>query len=84
MAAFARARGIGVSRLYWWNKRLTAPPISTMTLVPAAVIADEATAAFPSDVAVVIRVAGGIEIEAARASASWVAAVVAALARSAP
>jgi hypothetical protein len=75
IAAFARAQGLTAARLYWWKKRLasSATPISTMTLIPAAVIAD-------ADTAVVIRTPGGIEIEAANASPSWVAAVVAALA----
>jgi transposase-like protein len=79
IAGFARAHGIAASRLYWWKKRLSpsVAPISTMTLVPAAIVADDAAA-------VVIRMPGGIEIEATSATASWVAAVVTALARPAP
>lgn len=78
IAAFARAQGLTAARLYWWKKRLASSmvPPSTMTLIPAAVIADEGAA-------VVIRTPGGIAIEAANASPSWVAAVVAALVRSA-
>ena len=78
MAAFARAQGLTAARLYWWKKRLksstASASLSAMTLIPAAVIADE-------DAAVVIRTPGGIEIEAANASSSWVAAVVTALVR---
>ena len=79
IAAFARANGIAASRLYWWKKRLSpsVAPISTMTLVPAVIVADDGAA-------VVIRLPGGIEIEATSATPSWVAAVVTALVSPAP
>lgn len=83
MAAFARQHGYAPPRLYWWKKQLggderrsaTATPTSTLALVPARVT---------SEAVVAIRVRGEISIEIVDATPSWVAAVVAELARSLP
>ncbi len=81
LAAFARRCGVSAARLYWWRKRLAAAPreAAALSLVPATVI-DE-TAATPA--ALTIRLPNGIGIEAPHATPAWIAAVVAALARSA-
>jgi len=83
LAAFARGRGLGVARLYWWKKRLTtererqsiAAPAPTLSLVPAVVTGE-------SMVAIVVRLPGDVSIEIADANPSMVAAIAAALARS--
>jgi transposase-like protein len=81
LEAFARSRGLVPQRLAWWRKRLHAArgeAITTLTLVPAAVIG--AATAAP---AAVIRLAHGIVIEIEGASPAWVAALARELARSA-
>jgi transposase-like protein len=78
LAAFARRHGVSVSRLYWWKRRVQLPTstasVSPLSLVPASIISEGAT--------VTIRIPGEVTIEIASASPSWVAAVVAELARS--
>jgi hypothetical protein len=81
LEAFARSRGLVPQRLAWWRKRLrSARPeaITTLTLVPAAVIGG-ATAA----PAAAVRLPHGIVIEIDGASPAWVAALARELARSA-
>jgi transposase-like protein len=78
MAAFARRRGIRVKRLKWWSQRLAAAtPSTTMSFVPAAVVA-------PDEIAAVIRTASGIAIEIASATPVQIAAIATALARPSP
>ena len=76
IAAFARKRGIGAARLYWWRKQLasalTAP---TLSLVPATIVTH--------GTAITIRLPRDVTLEVTNASPSWVAAVVAELTRSA-
>ena len=80
IAAFARQRGVTAARLYWWKKRLAATPAAapapTVSLVPASIITEGA--------ALMIRLPGGVAIEIANASPSWVATVVAELTRPLP
>lgn len=84
LEAFARARGLVPQRLGWWKKRLgisrgaARPPL---TLVPAAVISVDRSAAV--DHAVTIRLPHGIVIELDGASPTWIAALARELARSA-
>jgi hypothetical protein len=75
LPTFARRHGIGVQRLYWWKRRLAASSTSgsTLSLIPATVIGTSA--------AVTIRLPNGIAIESANASPTWLAAIVAELAR---
>ena len=75
MAAFGRRRGVTAARLYWWRKRLAAAPrpAPTVSLVPASIISEGA--------GLTIRLPDGVVIEVANASPSWVAAIVAELAR---
>lgn len=83
LAAFARRRGVGPARLYWWRKRLAiegplaTAAMPTLSLVPATVTR-EAT------VALIIRLPGDVTIEIADATPSAVVAITAALARSLP
>lgn len=77
IAAFAREHHMSAPRLYWWRKRLPkdgAAPM--MSLVPAKIVAR------PEMAAVVIRLASGIAIEMASASACAIAAIVSELERS--
>ena len=80
LAEFARRHELSAARLYWWRRRLnrTTPMATALTLVPALVTALPAPAARTTDV--VVRV-GDVEIEVAAATPSWVAALVAELAR---
>jgi transposase-like protein len=77
IAAFARRRGLTASRLYWWRKRLPvdAPraAASPLSLVPASILSAETT--------LTIRLPGEVAIEVTNTSPSWVAALVAELAR---
>lgn len=77
VTGFARRHGMSAQRLYWWKKQLGGSA-STWgagpSLVPADVIAE-------GGVEMTIRCGGEIAIEIAGASASWVAAMVAELAR---
>ena len=80
LVAFARERGIGSQRLYWWRKRLRAEagtPIAPMAFIPATV-----TGAVPA-ARVAVRLPGGVEVDATGTDAvpaEWVAALVRALA----
>jgi hypothetical protein len=76
IAVFARAHGITAARLYWWKKRLSVSSTlsTTLSLVPATVVSDDA--------AITIRLPGEIAIEVASASSAWVTALVLELARS--
>lgn len=81
IAVFARKHGVTAPRLYYWKKRLgSAGPMErpALSLVPATVVS---TSTAP---VTAIRLPNGIELDVANASPSWVAALVAALARSAP
>ena len=85
LAAFAREQGMSAPRLYWWRRRLQRPKAGTRaltaavsTLVPAKVVARS-----DSGAAVMIRLASGVEIEISNASPSWLAALVAEMARAA-
>ena len=77
MAAFARRKALTAPRLYWWKKRLAArlptTPMPTLSLVPAAIVSGSA--------GLTIRLPGEVAIEIANASPSWVAAMIAELAR---
>jgi hypothetical protein len=75
-AAFGRRHGVRAKRLVWWSKRLPAPS-TIVSLVPATVVETE-----PDELAVVIRVPGGIAIEIESATPTSIAAIVTALARS--
>lgn len=80
LVAFARERGIGSQRLYWWRKRLgteTETPVAPLAFIPATV-----AGAVPA-ARVALRLPGGVEVEATGADAvpvEWVAALVRALA----
>lgn len=79
IAGFARRYGVPAWRLYHWRKRLAAagptqPARAALRMVPATVVIPEA--------AVVVRIRDGVTIEVTHASPSWVAAMVAELARS--
>lgn len=77
IAEFARKRGVGAPRLYWWKKRLATTATSTnLALVPATIVSTETT--------VTIRLPGDVAIEVTNASPNWVAAIVAELARQLP
>jgi transposase-like protein len=85
LAAFARAQGMSAPRLYWWRRRLQRPKAvaraltaAVATLVPAKVVAR-----VDSGAAVTIRLPSGVEIEISNASPSWLAAMVAEMARAA-
>jgi transposase-like protein len=75
VAVFARTHGISRARLYYWRQRLatSSSTRSTLSLVPATVVAEE--------VAIAIRLPDGVAIEVANASSTWVAALVIELAR---
>jgi len=83
VVAFAGEHGVGAQRLYWWRKRLeskmddVATSVAPLTFIPAAVSSAGSTARL------VLRLPGGVEIEATGADAvpaDWVAALVRALA----
>lgn len=78
LSAFARVHGVNVQRLCWWRKRLGVEQARpAVTFIPAAI--PDAGA----DGGLLVRLPGGIEVEAARASAvppDWVAALARALA----
>lgn len=84
LEAFARSRGLVPQRLGWWKKRLgisRGPAGSPLTLVPAAVISVDPSAAVGR--AVMIRLPHGIVIELESASPAWIAALARELVRSA-
>ena len=74
--AFSRRHGLQAKRLVYWTKRLAVKaPNSTLSFVPAAVVAVD-------EVAATIHAPGGIAIELANATPSQIAAIATALARS--
>jgi len=81
LAACARSLGVTPARLYWWKKRLaratTAPTLTSLSLVPAAVLSAEESAA------ITIRLPNGIagEISGDGGTPTFVAAIVAELSR---
>jgi hypothetical protein len=80
LAAFARKVGVGASRRYYWKNRLGSPTTTerpAFSLIPAAVVTTS------TEPMIAIRLPGGIELDVANASPSWIAAMVAELARSA-
>lgn len=81
LAAFARRRGVGIKRLYWWKRRFASPAAtnanSELSLIPATVIETAATS-------IRIRLPNGIAIESTNTSPAWLAAIVAELTRSLP
>ena len=79
IAEFARRQGLSAARLYWWRRRLPRLTSTALTLVPAMVTAAPAPATHATDVTVRV---GDVAIEVAAATPSWVAALVAELARS--
>lgn len=80
LAEFARRQGLSAARLYWWRRRLNRPTPTALALVPAMVTARSVP---PTGrvTEVTVRV-GDVAIEVAAATPSWVAALVAELARS--
>ena len=76
MRVFAQKHGIKAPRLYYWKTRLQAisPASSSLALVPATVISDDASIA--------IRLPDGVSIAVSSASPTWVAALVMELVRS--
>ena len=80
LAEFARRHGLSAARLYWWRRRLPRLTSTALTLVPATVTALPAPATRARATDVTVRV-GDVAIEVAAATPSWVAALVAELAR---
>lgn len=76
VAAFARRHGVSATRLYWWRRRLDDASVTHVqpAFVPASIVSTDATAT--------VRLAGGVTIEIAHVTPSWIAAMVAELARS--
>jgi hypothetical protein len=83
LVAFARERGIGAQRLYWWRKRLdpkaqeAGTPATSLAFIPAAVAGTGPAAR------IALRFRGGVEVEATGADAvpaEWVASLARALA----
>ncbi len=74
-AAFARRHGLSTKRLAYWRKRLTVPPPTSMSLVPATVVV-------PDELAAVIRVPSDVTIELAHATPAQIAEVALAVVRS--
>jgi transposase-like protein len=76
LAAFARAHGFGVNRLYWWRKRFASEPAPLPpALVPALVTRAE-------EISVVVRIANNVSIEIANASPRVIAELISELGRS--
>lgn len=80
LAEFARRQGLSAARLYWWRRRLKRPAPAALALVPAMVTARPVPPTGRTT-EVTVRV-GDVAIEVADATRSWVAALVAELARS--
>ena len=80
LAEFARRHGLSAARLYWWRRRLDRASSTALALVPATVTALPAPATRARATDVTVRV-GDVAIEVAAATPSWVAALVAELAR---
>jgi transposase-like protein len=83
LVAFARERGIGAQRLYWWRKRLgpdaqeTGTSAASLAFIPATVAGTGPAAR------IALRFPGGLEVEATGAEAvpaEWVASLARALA----
>jgi transposase-like protein len=78
-SAFARANGMNPQRLFWWRKQLdvgetAAAPLTFIPATPAAVVGAR----------VLLRLPGGVEVEATEAEAmpaTWVSALVRELSR---
>jgi transposase-like protein len=82
IAAFARRHDVSPARLYWWRKQLSgdirfASP--ALALVPGRVTAKTA-----AEAAVAVRLRGDVTIEIVDPTPSWVAALVAELAKALP
>lgn len=76
VAAFARKHGLSAPRLYWWKKQLTSRQADqALSLVPATIVTRTREAS------IAIRLPGNVTIDVTSASPSWVAAIVAELAR---
>jgi len=78
LSAFARTYGVNVQRLCWWRKRLGSRRVRPAVAFVPAVIPQAG-----EQVGLLVRLPGGIEVEAARASAvppDWVAALARSLA----
>ena len=72
LAGFARTRGVNVQRLSWWRKRLATETPETATFIPATVSVGGHGAR------VVVRLPGGVDVEATNTSAlptAWLAAL---------
>lgn len=84
-SAFARANGLNAQRLFWWRKQLggEAPAVAPLTFIPATTAATTSTTATAR---VLVRLPGGVEIEATEAEAlpaTWVVALARELSRTA-
>ena len=78
-SAFARVNGLNAQRLFWWRKQLDAEAASVapLTFIPAAATAVATTR-------VLVRLPGGVEVEATEAEAlpaTWVGALARELSR---
>lgn len=80
LAEFARKRGLGAQRLYWWRKRLSGRARSTalISFVPAKVVSKVEAS---GGLGVVVRLPNEVSVDLGDASPAWVAELIRELAR---
>ena len=75
-SAFGRANGVNAQRLSWWRKQIEAGTKGKVSVAPLAFI--PATVLGSTGARVLVRLAGGVEVEAIEAAAlqpEWIAAL---------